>query len=179
MSTATLMTAEQFAQMHTAETEDYELVDGELIPLSSGTPKHNRIRRRMERLIEDYFEKKQAGEALSETNCQLSDGTVRRPDVSVFVGGRLSEIDPNRTPVPFAPDIAIEILSPSETAIDVSRKALDYLSSGCHEVWIVDHENGEVSIRTNAGIRLLRGTDRLETPLLPGFSQAVAQLLTW
>jgi hypothetical protein len=38
MSTKTLMTVEQFARMHTADTEDYELVEGELIPLSSGTP---------------------------------------------------------------------------------------------------------------------------------------------
>src|SRR5579863_8901681 len=135
MSTATLMTAEQFAQMHTAETEDYELVDGELIPLSRGTPKHNRIRRRLKRLIEDYFQQRQAGEALSETDCRLSGDTVRRPDVSVFLGARLKEIDPNRTPVPVAPDIAIEILSPAESAIEVSRKALDYLTAGCHEVW--------------------------------------------
>jgi Uma2 family endonuclease len=39
MSTKTLMTVEEFAQMHTAETEDYELVDGELIPLPTGTPR--------------------------------------------------------------------------------------------------------------------------------------------
>ena len=35
MATTALMTAEQFAQMSTAENEAYELVDGELIPLSS------------------------------------------------------------------------------------------------------------------------------------------------
>ena len=44
MSTKTLTTVEQFAQMRTGDTEDYELVDGELIPLSSGTPRHNLIR---------------------------------------------------------------------------------------------------------------------------------------
>jgi hypothetical protein len=39
MSAKTLMTVEQFAQMQTADTEDYELVDGELIPWSSATPR--------------------------------------------------------------------------------------------------------------------------------------------
>ena len=44
MSTKTLMTVEQFAQRNTADTEDFELVEGELIPLSSGTPLHSEIR---------------------------------------------------------------------------------------------------------------------------------------
>ena len=44
MSTKAVMTVEQFARMSTAETEDYELVEGELIPLSSGTPLHAKIR---------------------------------------------------------------------------------------------------------------------------------------
>ena len=44
MSTKTLMTVEQFAAMITADTENYELVEGELVPLYSGTPYHNAIR---------------------------------------------------------------------------------------------------------------------------------------
>ena len=44
MGTKALITVEQFAQMHCADTEDYELVEGELIPLSSGTFRHNKIR---------------------------------------------------------------------------------------------------------------------------------------
>jgi hypothetical protein len=41
MRTKAPMTVEQFAQLHTADTEDYELVEGELHPLSSGTYRHN------------------------------------------------------------------------------------------------------------------------------------------
>ena len=43
MSTKTLITVEEFAAMKTADTEQYELVNGELVPLSSPTPKHVRI----------------------------------------------------------------------------------------------------------------------------------------
>jgi Uma2 family endonuclease len=176
MSTTTLMTAEQFAQMHTGETEDYELVEGELIPLSSATPLHAKVRRRLERLVENYFERNPIGEAFAEIDCRLTDDTVRRPDLSIFLGDRSKQFDLNSIPVPYAPDIAVEVLSPSESAIDVSRRALDYLAAGCREVWLLDNSNGELSVRTDAGIRLLRGKDVLESPLLPGFSQAVSEL---
>ena len=61
MSTKAVMTVEQFAQLKTADTEDFELVEGELIPLSSGTPLHAIIRGRVERLVENYFERNPIG----------------------------------------------------------------------------------------------------------------------
>ncbi len=83
-----------------------------------------------------------------------------------------------KIPLPFAPDIAVEVLSPSEIAFDVSRKVLQYLVGGSQEVWVLDHENGESFIQTDDGIRLLRGGKAvLETPLLPGFSAPIAKLL--
>lgn len=177
MSTTTLMTVEQFARIQTAETEDYELVEGELVPLSSATPLHAKVRRRAERLVEDYFERNPIGEAFAEIDCRLSDYTVRRPDLSIFLGERSKQFDLNQIPVPFSPDIAVEVLSPSERAIDVNRKALDYLGAGSREVWLLDNTNGEVFVQTDADIRLLRGKDAIESPLLPGFSHAVSDLL--
>ena len=177
MSTATLMTVEQFAQMRTAETEDYELVEGELIPLSSGTPLHAMVRGRMEHLIAIYFEGNPIGAAFAEVDCRLPNQTVRRPDLSIFLGARAKQFDPDQIPVPFPPDIAVEVLSRSESAIDVNRRALDYLAGGSREVWLLDNTNGEVFVQTDSAIRLLRGKDTLESPLLPGFSHAVADLL--
>ncbi len=78
------MTLEQFAQMHTADTEDYELVEGELIKLPSGTLKHARIRGLAERLINGYFDRNPIGEAHAEVDCRLSQDEVRRPDLSIF-----------------------------------------------------------------------------------------------
>ena len=86
MSTKTLITVEEFAAMKTADTEQYELVNGELVPLSSPTPKHGRIRRRLERALEDYFALQPTGEVMSETDCRLSSEIVRRPDLMVFLG---------------------------------------------------------------------------------------------
>ena len=116
------MTVEQFAQMQTADREDYELVDGELIPLSSGTPRHNKIRDLTGHLLWLYFKANPIGEAYAENDCRTGDDTVRRPDVSVFLGERLKQIDRDKIPAPFAPDIAVEVLSASESAVNVRRR---------------------------------------------------------
>lgn len=179
MNTATLMTVEQFAQMKTADTEDHELVKGELVPLPSGSPRHNAIRDNVGCALRGYFSSMLSGKALAETSCQISDDVVRRPDFAVFLGEHSGQFDPDWIPVPFAPDIAIEILSPSEAAVDVNRKALEYPGAGCNEVWIMDPENNLVFVRTSGDIRLVPGDGALESPLLPGFSQTVADLLAW
>ena len=144
MGTLTIMIAGDFGQLKTSETEDFELVNGELIPWSSGTPLHAKMRRRL--------------------------------DVSIFLKERLQGMDWNKIPVPFAPDIAVEILSPSESAIDVHRKVREYLAAGTQEVWIMDHVNAELFVHSHAGIRLLLETDVLASPLLTGFAAQVAEL---
>ena len=79
---------------------------------------------------------------------------------------------------PFAPDIAVEVVSPSESFVEVNRKALEYLSAGSHGVWKLGHANRGVFIQTNSDIGLLQGdVALLETPLLPGFSVSVGSLL--
>jgi Uma2 family endonuclease len=131
----------------------------------------------VERLVENYFETNPIGEVLGEVDCRISDDTIRRPDVSIFIGGRIQAIDMEAIPVPFAPDIAVEILSPSESAVNVRRKVREYLRAGSSEVWLVDHSNGEVLVHATAGIRVLQGDDNLESPLLPGFRADVAGLV--
>ena len=180
MSTATLqapITVEQFAALQCGDTEDYELVEGELIPLSSGTPLHAAVRDSAGDLLRAYLRTNQIGKALAEIDCRLTPKTVRRPDVSVFLGRAATDFDPNRVPVPYAPTIAIEVLSPSEGIIDVNRKSLEYIAAGCQEVWLLDSANDMILIQTNQGIRLLRGTDTLESPLLPGFAHPVSAFL--
>ena len=178
MSVKTLMTVEEFVAMSPEDTEDYELVEGELIPISSGNPLHVDVLGFLEFLLRTYFSgNPSVGHVLSEMDCQLTLDTIRRPDAAIFIGGRVKQIDRRKSPVAFAPDIAVEVLSPSEKATDVRRKTLEYLAAGSQEVWQFDLENGEILVQTNSGIRVLRGEDRLESPLLPGFSFPASVLL--
>ena len=69
--------------------------------------------------------------------------------------------------MPFAPDIAVEVLSPSDLAVNVRRRVRGYLRAGSKEAWLLDHANVEALIHTTNGIRKLQGTDILESALLP------------
>ena len=177
MATQTLMTVDEFVQLNPVNDETYELVDGELISLPSPTPLHGIIRDRSVQFIRNYFDRNPIGGAFAETDCRIAFDIVRRPDLSIFLGGHWQQLDLRKVPVPFAPDIAVEVVSPSEHVVDVNRKVRDYLGAGSLEVWLLDPENGELHVRTKAGIRLLQGSDTLESSLLPGFSIAVATLL--
>jgi Uma2 family endonuclease len=179
MSTKALMTVEQFAEMTTADTENYELVEGELVPLSSGTPFHAKIQRKLMRLLEDFLAAKRSGECYHEIDCRTEEDSVRRPDVSVFLGDRAQRIDPYQIPVPFAPDIAVEVLSPSEKAGDMHRKVNEYLAAGAAEVWILDEANQIVFIHSTVGIRRLNASESIESPLLPGFRAGISALFTF
>jgi Uma2 family endonuclease len=97
--------------------------------------------------------------------------------VPIFLADRLQEIDLKEIPIPFAPDIAVEVLSPSEAAMDVNRKVREYLAAASKEVWVLDQENGELFVHTKAGIGLIAGADVLESALLPGFATPAHELL--
>lgn len=100
---------------------------------------------------------------------------VRRPDLSIFLSEHLAGLDPGRV-AKFAPDIAVEGLSPTEAVIDVNRKSHEYLAADAREIWILDGPNREIAVRTVDGIRLFRESNSLESALLPGFSCSVSEL---
>lgn len=82
-----------------------------------------------------------------------------------------------RIPLPFAPGIAVEVLSPSEVAVEVPRKIHSHLAAGCKEVWLLDADLADVEVHTLNANRLWQGGQLLESPLLPGFSAPVQDLL--
>lgn len=177
MSTTTLITAEEFAQLSFEETEDYELVEGKLVPLSSATPRHKRLKDLVVALLWSYFQSNPIGECIGGVDCRLAADTVRRPDISIFLNPRAKEVDQDIVPVPFASEIAIEILSSSEGAIQVNRKVRQYLNAGTQEVWIFDSANAELFVRTPTAIRSLDGEANVETALLQGFRSSVGETL--
>ena len=176
MTAKTLITVDEFAQMNFGETEDFELVDGELIPLASPTPLHARVRGKLEHLLRSYFERSPIGEAFAEIDCRITTVIDRRPDLSVFLGERRN-FDVTRIPAPCAPDIAVEVLSPSEKVLELNRKILDYLGADCQEVWLLDQPNCEIFVHTGTSIRVYKAKDVLGSRLMPGFSVSVGGLL--
>ena len=78
---------------------------------------------------------------------------------------------------PGAPDLAVEVVSPSDKFIDVQQKAFDYLALGCRVVWVVDPAARTVAVYSEGENRLLTAADVLTGgELLPGFEVPVAEL---
>ena len=177
MGTQTLITAAQFAQLPPEETEDRELVDGELVALSSANFDHSLIKDFVVTSLRIYLRTNPVAAIGSEIDCELSDAVIRRPDIALFLNATGRTVPRKQVPIPFAPDIAIEVLSPSEAAVDINRKVREYETAGCKEVWVIDKENGEVFLYTADGDRRLRTGAKLTSLLLPGFELPVAEIL--
>jgi Uma2 family endonuclease len=151
-------------------------VQGELIPVPSPTLKNSLIRDNLLFLLKAWSSSRSLAKAVSEMDVRTISGTVRRPDISIFSAEQIGRFDMNAVPVPESPMIAIELLSPSEGMIAVGRKVAEYLRAGSDEVWLIDHDNREVHVRTADAERLLRDGKTLESGLLPGFGVSISDL---
>ena len=119
------------------------------------------------------------GEILGESGFILSGDppTVRGPDIAVLLERRESENEPGGW-IRGAPDVAVEVLSPSDTSTGIQRKTLEYLGAGALRVWIVDPEANTVTVfRPDGSANVLQERDTLEDEdVLPGFSLPLAEL---
>jgi Uma2 family endonuclease len=172
------MTVGQFEALPDEITDRHELVEGELVPAPSSALKNSLIRDKMLFLLNTWSFSSSLATAVSEMDVRTGSQTVRRPDISIFSAEQIGRFAMNVVPVPEPPMIAIEVLSPSEGMIAVGRKVAEYLRAGSEEVWLIDHENREVHVRTADAERLLRDGKTLESRLLPGFHVSVAELLS-
>ncbi len=98
------------------------------------------------------------------------------PDVAFVSKARQVE-PPRKTLNPIAPDLAVEVISPTNSASEIQRKVLDYLAAGTLLVWIVYPETRTVVVHTSAGARTLTEADTLDGgDVLPGFTLPVRDI---
>jgi len=171
MGTTTKLTFEEFAMLPEQEGKTYELDEGDLLMNPSPTFQHHRIRDRIARRLSEFVERRQIGEITMEMDFRLGPDTIRNPDVAFVTLDHLRQIDVNRSPVENAPALAVEVISPSNTAEDTVKKIHQYLRSGCRSVWIVYPTLRLIEVHSNAGVRNIEEPELLsDEPLFPGFS---------
>jgi Uma2 family endonuclease len=73
-----------------------------------------------------------------------------------------------------ASELAIEVVSPSDTAKHLKIKVDAYLTNGSKTVWVVYPGDRSVMAHTAGAARELKADQKIEDPLLPGFSHAVS-----
>ena len=160
----------------------HELIDGEHILTPSPLARHQRISSRLHLALGGHVQATRVGEVFyAPFDVILSDHDVVEPDL-LFVSNERRGIV--RDWVRGAPDLAVEILSPSTRRLDEVRKLHLYDRFGVREYWVVDPDINTIKVyRRVADDTFPRAAelaaaddDILQTPLLPGFAVRLREL---
>ena len=175
MAAKTLLTLEQFEQLPD-DGMRHELDEGELISMPPTFGLHGKVLTETAFVLRSFVGPRSLGLVISDSGFRLSAGTVRAPDISFIRADRVGALELERR-FECAPDLAIEIISPSETAADIAHKVGQYLHAGAL-VWVLYPKDCTVHVfESSKNARVLEAGDLLEAPgLLPGFSVRVSQL---
>jgi len=152
----------------------YELDEGELIEIVRPRyDPYNKIVRIIDRALLAYIDKNPIGEVLSTDNLFILGPTTKRaPDLAFLTNESMKRIRPGQD-IEGGPDLAIEVLSPSDKDAAMRRKIKQYFAAGSKVVWVVNPQTREVQVwESESGpTRVLRNEDAIEAPgPLPGFS---------
>ena len=176
----TLLTAEEFWAMP-KDDKRYELIDGEVREMPPTSGMHGQIELNMGAMLRSYARAHQLGVVMvGETGfiVKRNPDRVRGADVA-FV--RQDRIPATGVPESFwdiPPDLAVEVLSASDTVRDVVQKVDDWLAAGTPMVWVLNAWHRTVTIYRFGQPPLIRGeADTLEgDPILHGFRCLVREL---
>jgi Uma2 family endonuclease len=158
----------------------YELLDGELI-MSPVHANHGSICIQMAILIGSYVQQHDLGKVYdSSTGFRLADDLLLSPDVSFVSKTRLKKIfvAPDKF-LKGAPDLVVEVLSPSDRMVQINRKLDHYFEHGTKLAWLINWKKGQVHIYTADSIEALTRPNEILTggAVLPGFKCRVSQIM--
>jgi Uma2 family endonuclease len=157
----------------------YELVDGTLVekPMSL---EESGIAALLIMFLNNFVHPRRLGLVTAPDGpFRIESGPIRLPDVSFFARARFPGGKRPKGPIaPVAPDLAVEVLSKSNTKKEIARKLDEYFASGTRLAWIVDPKTKTVRVHTSPtqstrheGDAVLDGGD-----VLPGFRLPRADL---
>ena len=172
MPTIATMSGAQFDALPYEEGSRWELLEGELIEVPSPTPEHQDIVFAILLALKLCLkEHRLHGAAYEDVEFALSEDVRLRPDVCLLLPERACRVDRKRIPIPGAPDLAIEVISPSERTRESRAKVDAYLRHGVAEVWQIYPDTRVLEIyKGENGRSTLSADQHVTTDLLPGFS---------
>ena len=175
MATTTnrLMTVEEFCKLPEDSGPVYhELRHGELVAVTRPKFKHTLVQRQLRRLLEPltlpggFVEIEVAFRALPENELRVA-------DVAYLSPARFRMVKPDDH-VRGAPDLVVEILSPSNTVAEIYDKEKLCLENGAQEFWVVDADRKQVKISTPDGRTITyKSGQEIPLPLFGGAAIAV------
>ncbi|MGH9660349.1 MAG: Uma2 family endonuclease [Bryobacteraceae bacterium] len=177
MNTTTLIPVEAF--LASGAYEKCEYIEGRVVEAPVGNKRHSRIQLQCGALLAAHLKDRSGAYCGTELRCRITVGGKTRfyqPDVVVV----LNDPDPDSEYLDRAPDLVVEIRSPSNTTAELTRKMEHYFANGARLGWIIlPDEQAVLALSPTAPPRTLRSGDRLDAAeILPGFAAPVDDLFS-
>ena len=156
--------------------ESHEYIKGELVPMGDPTMEHGEVSSNLVILLGTYIRQHRLGRIYTaETTFQIGQGG-RKPDVAFVSQERLPENRRRASPIP--PDLAIEVVSPTDRTYEIQEKVSEYLDAGAQMVWVVEPVLKTVTVyRSPNDIKTLTVNNRLTgEDVIEGFQCSVAEI---
>ena len=159
----------------------YELVRGELRKMAPAGSEHGELAMEVGSQLAHYVKAHRLGRVFAaETGFRISSNpdTVRAPDAAFVSRLRAQAIGRVTGYWPGAPDLAVEVVSPSDTYGDVDEKVLDWLAGGARMVVVINPRTKRVAVhRSPTDVTILGDQDVLDgLDVVPGWTLALADL---
>ena len=163
----------------------YEVVEGVLVRVAGSMPRAVRVTMRLLRALDSYVEEHELGQvtppdAVYDFEHTGQPNTGLLPAIGFYVTAREALVEDDK-PYPFAPDLAVEVVSPLQSMSDMAVKARRYLRGGTRLVWVICPHLRQIEIwRADGGPSpsTLGMADALDgEDVVPGFRHPVASLL--
>ena len=157
-----------------------ELIDGDLFVTPPPVFRHQRVSYRLAAALMEYEKEHGGAGVTAPVGLYLDETNFVEPDVLFLRADHLDRVQ--GAYVRAAPDLVVEVSSPSTRGRDVTKKRELYARFGVPEYWFVDLDSDRIDIhrlqgeRFSSAISVGRG-ERLTSPLLPGFEAEVEELL--
>ena len=171
------MSADEFEASPFAET--HELIRGELYPIMPAGTLHGVITSRLSAYLSFFVMENNLGEiTATETGFKLVNQSNVGADIGFIGKEKLAKFGIPDSFFPTAPDLAVEVISPSNSSEEISTKVEDYLSSGSRLVWIVYPKRKVVVVyRQTNTVSFLHETDELDgEDVLPDFKLPITKI---
>ncbi len=161
--------------------EHVELVKGEIVKTPLHGMEHGLVTAAIEFCVGKFIHERRLGVAYAaNTGFVLSRNpdTVRAPDAAFVTSTRAEQQKRRQGFFEGAPDLAVEVVSPEDTAEEVEVKVLEYLRAGTKLVWVANPRTQTITAyRALDKVRVLTLNDTLNgDDVLPAFAVAVKEI---
>ena len=177
---AALVTAEELLELPD-DGHRYELVDGELRVLSPAGFDHGVVAMEIGARLDEFVRARRLGRVVAAgTGFRLArdPDTVRAPDAAFVAADRLPPRDQRQAFLELPPDLAVEVVSPNDRAVEVTEQAFAWLAAGASLVWVVYPAQRLVAVYSPDGsvVHRREGDEPDGGAVLPDFRLPVAEI---